>query len=221
MTNRLLSLFGLAAVLSWPVAGVSTPIPVESPDLAPEAVPISEGLQGFLTATIEELRAGDEALQEQEIRVAVYDLPVEGPASRAHWNGDVPVYPASVVKFVYLMAAYEWRDEGRLEIDPAFDRQLEAMIRVSSNQATQVVVRRLTETEEGPELSPEDYAAFRERRHRVKVWLEELGVDDLHTVHPTYDGGGDIHGRDLQFLEDETVPGALPGRRGPTTTARP
>jgi len=113
------------------------------------------------------------------------------------------------------MAAYAWRDQGRLEIDPAFERVLRQMIYVSSNRATQRVVRRLTDTQAGPRLAPEPYAAFRERRHRVKHWLQDLGIDDLHTVHPTYDGGGDLYGRDLQFLEDPTVPGCLPDQNGP------
>ncbi len=216
MARGLLLVVALAVGVPWLAAAAGAEAgPSEGPDLSPEAVPISEAHQAFLTATIEELLAGDAALRRQELGVALYDLPVDGSYTRAHWRGDVPVYPASVVKFVYLMAAYAWRDEGRLEIDPAFDRQLEAMIRVSSNKATQVVLRRLTETTEGPALDAEEYAAFLERRHRVKRWLEGLGVDDLHTVHPTYDGGGDIHGRDLQFLQDENVPGALPGQQGP------
>ncbi|MDJ0847716.1 MAG: serine hydrolase [Myxococcota bacterium] len=213
MARRLAAVCAILAALPALVAAEAGESAV--PDLSPEQVPIAEELQTFLTAAIEERLASDEALREQALHVALYDLPVDGAYTRAHWRGDVPVYPASVVKFVYLMAAYAWRDQGLLTIDPAFDRQLEAMIRVSSNKATQVVLRRLTETVEGPELGDEDYAAFRERRHRVKRWLETLGVDDLHTVHPTYDGGGDIHGRDLQFLQDKTVEGALPGQKGP------
>ena len=34
-------------------------------------------------------------------------------------------------------------------------------------------------------------------------------------MHPTYDGGGDLHGRDEQFLQDKTVEGALPQQKGP------
>jgi hypothetical protein len=183
--------------------------------LAPEQVPISAELQEFVSAAVEELLARDAALRKQNLYVALYDLPAEGEPTRAHWNGDVPVYPASVVKFVYLMAAYAWRDDGLIAFDPAFDRQLDAMIHVSSNRATQVVLRRLTETQAGEELDPEQYAAFRERRHRVKSWLEGLEVDDLHAVHPTYDGGGDLHGRDLQFLKDRSVEGSLPNQKGP------
>ncbi|MDJ0847153.1 MAG: serine hydrolase [Myxococcota bacterium] len=180
-----------------------------------ETIRQPEELQVFLDATIEQLLASDAALRRQNVRVSIIDLPNVGAPELAHWNGDSPVYPASVVKFVYLMAAYAWRDEGKLEIDPAFDRQLDAMIYVSSNRATQRVVRRLTGTEAGERLDAEGYADFRERRHRVKRWLQGLGIEGLHAVHPTYDGGGDLHGRDLQFLKDKTVPGCLPNQKGP------
>jgi beta-lactamase class A len=192
-------------------------------DLPPEEAPPrvflgsirgSEALQAFLDGAVEELLAGDPALRKQALRVALIDLPDGGAPRLAHRNGDSPVYPASVVKFVYLMAAYAWRDRGRLEIDPALDRQLRSMIYASNNRASQHVLRRLTETEAGPRLGPEEYAAFRERRHGVKRWLQELGVSDLHTVHPNYDGGGDLYGRDLQFLEDPTVAGSLPNQTG-------
>jgi len=178
----------------------------------------SEGLQAFLDGAVEELLADDPALRKQALRVALIDLPassaVGGAPDLAHWNGDSPVYPASVVKFVYLMAAFAWRDRGLLEIDAALDRQLRAMTYASSNRASQQVLRRLTDTEAGPRLSPEEYAAFRERRLRVKRWLQELGIDDLHTVHPNYDGGDDLYGRDLQFLEDPSVAGSLPNQTG-------
>jgi beta-lactamase class A len=179
----------------------------------------SDALQGFLDAAIEDLLAQDPALRQQVLRVSLIDLPVRGAAGGApdlaQRNGDSPVYPASVVKFVYLMAAFAWRDRGILEIDPAFDRQLRAMTYASSNRASQVVLRRLTDTEAGPRLAPAEYADFRERRLRVKRWLQELGIDDLHTVHPSYDGDGDLSGRDLQFLEDASVPGSLPDQTGP------
>ncbi len=175
-----------------------------------ETIRPSSELQSFVNATIEELLASDASLRKQKLRVALIDIPVDGPPRRADWHGDSPVYPASVIKFVYLMAAYEWRDRGLLTIDEELDRELRAMIVVSSNAATQRVLRRLTDTTEGPRLSPDEYAAFRERRLRVKQWLHQLGVDDLHAVHPTYDGDGDIYGRDQQFLEDGTVPGSLP-----------
>jgi beta-lactamase class A len=171
-------------------------------------------LQTWLHEEVEALRADDPALAKQTIRVAIIDLPSEGAPQLADWHGDSPVYPASVPKFVYLMAAYAWRDEGRLTIDPELDRQLQQMIYVSSNRATQKVVARLTETEPGPRLAPDAYAEFRHKRLGVKRWLAHLGISDLHTVHPTYDGGGDLFGREVQFLEDESVEGSLPNQTG-------
>ena len=170
-------------------------------------------LQAFFDRTIEALRKTDASLRHQTIRAAVIDIPLKGPARLAHWKGDSPVYPASVPKFVYLMATFAWRDAGMLEIDPEFDRQLRAMTYSSSNKATQRVVAKLTDTTPGARLSEEDYVAFREKRHLVKRWLANLGITDLHTVHPTYDGG-DISARERQFLEDATVPGCLPKRSG-------
>jgi hypothetical protein len=180
-----------------------------------ESILPSEELQALLDAALEDLLAVDAALRRQTLRVALIDLPASGAPGLAHRNGDSPVYPASVPKFVYLMAAYAWRDRGLLTIDPAFGSQLRQMIYASSNRATQRVVRRLTDTQAGPRLEPEAYAVFRERRHRVKRWLRELGIEDLHTVHPTYDGNGDLHGRDVQFLEDPDVEGCLPDQKGP------
>lgn len=170
-------------------------------------------LQAFFDDTIRALRDADAPLRHQTIRAAVIDLPPKGPARLAHWKGDSPVYPASVPKFVYLMATFAWRDAGILAIDPDLDRHLRAMIYTSSNKATQRVVARLTDTQPGPRLAQNDYVTFRDKRHTVKRWLAELGVTDLHTVHPTYDGG-DISAREQQFLEDPTVPGCLPQRDG-------
>jgi beta-lactamase class A len=171
-------------------------------------------LQAFLDRTMGALLATDPALRRAQVRVALLELPKQGPPRLAQSGGDQPIYPASVVKLVYLMAAYRWQEEGRLTIDPAVDAELEAMIRQSSNQATQKVFARLTGTAPGPALAPADYRVFRERRLAVKHWLAALGIDDLHCVNPTYDGGGDLMGRDEQFLRDRTVPGGLVGGDG-------
>jgi beta-lactamase class A len=165
-------------------------------------------LQDFLDRAVAELAAGDAALRGLKLRIALLDL-APGAPRLAHRNGESPVYPASVVKFVYLMAAYAWRDEGRLVIDAELDRLLRQMVHHSSNQATRRVVARLTRTEPGPRLSPEAYGEFRERRLAVNRWLATLGITDLHCVHPTYDGNGDLFGRDVQFLEDASVEGGL------------
>jgi beta-lactamase class A len=170
----------------------------------------SPELQAFLDRTVAEIGRDDPRLLSSGARIAVIDLTRPAAPRIAHVRGHDKVYPASTVKFVYLMAAYAWQERGRLRIDASLDTELSAMIRESSNQATRKVFARLTDTEPGPELDSREYAVFRERRLLVKQWLETMGIDDLHTVNPTYDGDGDLFGRDQQFLRDRSVSGGLP-----------
>jgi hypothetical protein len=73
-------------------------------------------------------------------------------------------------------------------------------------------VARLTGTQPGPELPPAVYADFKQRRLTVDAWLRSLGIDDLHCVNPTYDGDGDLSGREVQFLRDRSAGGMLVAR---------
>ena len=75
-------------------------------------------LQAFLDATIASLGAKDPNVGRNRMRVALVDLGRgDVPPRLAHDHGEIPVYPASVVKFVYLMAAYAWQEDGKLQID--------------------------------------------------------------------------------------------------------
>jgi len=198
--------------LSVPVAGAS-PAALPARDYLASIRPSSE-LQSFLDRTVGELGDGDANFERAAVRIAVLDLTKGDPPLLAQYHGESPVYPASVVKFVYLMAAYAWQEQGRLTIDPAFDADLAEMIGPSSNQATRKVFARLTGTEPGPELARDEYREFCQRRLAVKRWLASLGITDLHCVNPTYDGAGDLFGRDRQFLRDRAIEGGLPSRDG-------
>ena len=172
-------------------------------------------LQELLDATVKKLLTRDSrARKATTVGIALIDLQPGQAPRLAHWNGNTPIYPASVVKFVYLIAAYAWEEQGILSIDGPLDRQLTAMIYKSSNTATQKVFRKLTETEAGPALPPDDYAKFRERRLRVERWLDSLGVTGIHSIHPTYNGGGDLYGRDIQLLQDSSVTGGISNESG-------
>ena len=205
----------VASVLAWAAAADETLVRVPSPaELWLRTAQPDPELQDFIDQRVQALRKRDPALKRQTIRVSVMDVAVNGPPTLAHWKGDSPVYPASVPKFAYLMAVYHWRDQGKIDIDPALDRQLTQMVYSSSNRATQKVVARLTDTQPGPRLEAEEYAEFVWKRHVVKRWLRELGITDLHLVHPTYDGGSDLYGREEQFLEDPGIEGCLPNQTG-------
>lgn len=171
-------------------------------------------LQEFLDRSVEALEAADPKLRQTDVRIALLDMSHGDPPLLAQRRGEIPMYPASVVKFVYLMAAYAWQENGTRRIDNEMDELLTLMIHHSSNQATREVFARLTGTEPGPELPADAYATFRERRLAVVHWLQTLGITDLHCVNPTYDGDGDLFGRDKQFLADRSVAGGLPKHDG-------
>jgi beta-lactamase class A len=213
MTRIVALALALGSALALPARAGGPPPAAAARDYLASVQP-DPALQAFLDRTMEELLAADPALRRAGVRVAVLDLPADGPPRLAHHHGETPVYPASVVKFVYLMATYAWLDQGRLEIDPWLDGQLTQMIHVSSNDATQRVFARLTDTQPGPPLPPDAYRVYRERRLAVERWLRTLGITDLHCVNPTYNGNGDLVGRDEQFLRDRSVPGGLPARDG-------
>ncbi len=167
-------------------------------------------LQEFLDDLVADLETRDLPLRSSAPRIAVIDLTDPKTPRLAQVRGDEPVYPASVVKFVYLMAAYAWREQGRLRFDAALEADLDAMIRRSSNSATQAVFRRITGTSAGPELEGREYETFRRQRVAIDAWLSSLGINDLHAVNPTYDGGGDLFGRDRQFLRDRSIGSGAP-----------
>ena len=189
------------------------PLPDNSRDYLASIRPSSE-LQEFLDRNVAMLEAADPKLRRTDVRIALLDLSHGDPPLLAQRRGETPIYPASVVKFVYLMAAYAWQENGTRRIDADMDDLLTQMIHNSSNQATQGVFARLTGTEPGPALSPEAYRVFRDRRLSVERWLHTLGITDLHCVNPTYDGDGDVCCRDKQFLADRGIRGALPRRVG-------
>jgi len=208
--NAGLPLLLLALLMSRAAAD---PLARDARDYLASIQPSSE-LQAFLDRTVDALEAGDPKLRQTDVRIALLDMSHGDPPLLAQRHGTVPIYPASVIKFVYLMAAYAWQEDGRRRIDAEMDELLTQMIHNSSNQATQGVFARLTGTEPGPELSAAAYQVFRERRLAVDRWLQTLGITDLHCVNPTYNGDGDLFGRDKQFVSDRSIPGGLPRRDG-------
>jgi beta-lactamase class A len=198
----------LVALLLAPAARAE---PTSAPAYLASIQP-SADLQRFLDQTVDALLASDPALRRVELRVALLDLGDPQAPRLAQRRGGEPIYPASVIKFVYLMAAYAQQERGALQIDAELDDLITHMIRESSNQATQGVVARLTGTQPGPELPPAEYVEFKQRRLTVDAWLRSLGIDDLHCVNPTYDGSGDVSGREAQLLKDRSAGGTLVAR---------
>lgn len=108
-----------------------------------------------------------------------WQRPVRGYAYRGVEN----VYPASVVKLFYLVAAHEWLERGMIPASAELDRALRDMIVDSSNDATGYVVDVLTGTTGGPEIPDAPFETWKSQRNIVNRYFQSLGWDELTTVN--------------------------------------
>ncbi|NDJ15888.1 serine hydrolase [Myxacorys almedinensis] len=108
-----------------------------------------------------------------------WQRPVRGYAYRGVEN----VYPASVVKLFYLVAAHEWLERGMIPPSAELDRALRDMIVDSSNDATGYVVDVLTGTTGGPEIPDAPFETWKSQRNIVNRYFQGLGWEELATVN--------------------------------------
>jgi Beta-lactamase enzyme family len=124
------------------------------------------------------------------------------------------IYPASIVKLFYLVAAQEWLEKGMVNPSAEFDRALQDMVVDSSNDATSLVVDVLSGTNSGPALPPEPFKTWQHQRNIVNRYYQSLGWPELAEINinqkPWCDGP---YGREREFL------GTLYNNRNMLTTA--
>ena len=95
-------------------------------------------------------------LQSNQLAVTVIKLPEDAQSITASFRGDAPIYPASVVKLFYLVAAHQWMEEGKIKDTEELRRATRDMIVESYNEATHYVLDVITDTTGGPELPAEE-----------------------------------------------------------------
>ena len=123
------------------------------------------------------------------------------PVRGATYRGMELIYPASVVKLFYLVAAQEWLEQGMIADSPELDRALRDMIVDSSNDATGLVMDVLTGTTSGPELAAGPFATWQQQRNMVNRFFQSLGWPELAGVNlnqKTWCDGP--YGRERTFL---------------------
>lgn len=123
--------------------------------------------------------------------------PVRGFAYR----GVERIYPASVVKLFYLVAAHEWLDKGMIQTSGELARAMRDMIVDSSNDATGLVLDVLTGTTSGPELPPGPFVTWQQQRNLVNRYLQSLHWPELDTINANQKTWCDgPYGRERAFL---------------------
>ncbi|NET36001.1 MAG: serine hydrolase [Cyanothece sp. SIO1E1] len=119
----------------------------------------------------------------------------------ATYRGLELIYPASIVKLFYLIAAHEWLDKGMSQSSPELERAMRDMIVDSSNDATSLVVDVLTGTTSGPELSPGPLQTWQYQRNLVNRYLQSLQWPEFEMINvnqKTWSEGA--YGRERIFL---------------------
>lgn len=141
-------------------------------------------------------RFAGEKLGADELALTLIDLRDPARPQRASVRGDVPIYPASVVKLFYLAATHRWLEDGKLADSAELRRAMRDMIVDSSNDATHYVVDVLTGTTSGPELSDDEIKVWFERRNAVNRYFASLGYTGINANKKPWGDGP--YGRETQ-----------------------
>jgi hypothetical protein len=120
----------------------------------------------------------------------------QGTWTAGAYQGDVAMYPASVVKLFYLAYANHQLEQRKIRMTPEFQRGLTDMIVDSNNDATALVLDTCTDTTGGPELPPKELARWMARRQAVNRWFASLGYPKLNASAKTWNEGP--YGRERQ-----------------------
>ena len=131
-------------------------------------------------------RFADKKLQENELSITLIDLRDPARPSTASFHGNERVYPASVVKLFYLVAAHRWLEDKKIEQTPELTRALKDMIVDSSNEATQYVLDVLTHTTGGYELPPKEMEQWQYERNAVNRYFSSLGYTNINVNQKTF-----------------------------------
>jgi len=131
-------------------------------------------------------RFADKKLDPSQLSITLIDLRDHEHPVTASFRGNERVYPASVVKLFYLVAAQRWLEDKKIEETPELKRALRDMIVDSSNEATQYIVDVLTHTTGGYELPPKEMEEWQYQRNAVNRYFAGLGYTNINVNQKTF-----------------------------------
>ncbi len=115
-------------------------------------------------------------------------------------NNKKMVYPASIVKLVYGLAAFYWIRKGSLLLSDEIIDAVGKMLTFSSNNATSFLIDLLTGTTSGPRIEGELWENWKYQRSIINDWLHDLNWEELVGINccqKTWDDGP--FGREKEF----------------------
>ncbi|HKV33878.1 MAG TPA: serine hydrolase [Pyrinomonadaceae bacterium] len=145
---------------------------------------LQEVLDRAAKSTLE--RFADKKLEEKQLSITLIDLHDPQRPVTASFRGNERIYPASVVKLFYLVAAHRWLEDKKVELTPELTRALRDMIVDSSNEATQYVVDVLTQTTAGFELPRKEMEEWQYKRNAMNRYFSGLGYTNINVNQKTF-----------------------------------
>ncbi len=119
-------------------------------------------------------------------------------------------FPASVVKLFWMVALYGQYKAGVLEETPVLEQNLYKMIKDSHNPSASFIVDRITKTESGDNLPPEQLKDWIGRRYSLNSFFEKSGYSPINISQKSfpldYIKNDPPLGRDLQIRGNEITP---------------
>lgn len=131
-------------------------------------------------------RFADKKLEEKQLSITLIDLRDSQRPVTASFRGNERVYPASVVKLFYLVAAQRWLEDKKIQESPELTRAMRDMIVDSSNEATQYVVDVITHTTSGYELPAKEMEEWQNQRNAVNRYFASLGYANINVNQKTF-----------------------------------
>ncbi len=131
-------------------------------------------------------RFAPQKLEESQLSITLIDLRKPERPVTASFRGNERIYPASVSKLFYLVAAHRWLEDKKIEQTPELTRALRDMIVDSSNEATQYVVDVITHTTSGYELPPKEMEEWQYKRNAVNRYFAGLGYTNININQKTF-----------------------------------
>src|SRR5215204_3015812 len=154
--------------------------------------------QLLVDQTVAKTFAEFSTLKSNELALTLVTLPKDKPSVYASYRGTEPIYPASVVKLFYLVAAHRWMEDGRIQDTPELRRAMRDMIVDSGNDPTHYVLDLLTGTTSGPELPAADMEEWGNKRNAVNRYFHSLGYQKINVNQKPWCEGP--YGRDRAWV---------------------
>ena len=164
----------------------------------PEHPPL---LQQRLDAAVQSIlvQFAPQKLEPDQLAATLIDLRDPQRPAQAGYRGGVQIYPASVIKLFYLVAAHRWLEDKKIADTPELHRAMRDMIVDSLNEATGYIVDVLTGTTSGPELPQKEIEEWWDKRNAVNRYFTALGYTNINVNKKPWCEGP--YGRETQAIQ--------------------